>query len=670
MKVRVLGAITSMLLVRLLLPSECVAALDASRVLGPEKCSACHKAEYNVWRATTHATMYTILHKKEAALSVAAAMGVRTIKTDSVCMNCHFTPVPMAGKTTSTAGVSCESCHGAARDWINVHNDLGGFTSETEPAEHKRNRLAAAARAGMVAPAGASLYDLIGKCYDCHTVPNEKLVNTGGHSTGGTFDLINRVNAIRHNFLDSRGAVNAEIPAAEKHRIFLMGTIQQLRASLRNATLATEDGRYSKDAGKRVKNAIDDLKMIQDQLQLPELQEMLLASKGLALRPGNGSEVQYALSKIAAAAIRALKYDERRLSALQPLLDGPAQEATSEETTQVAETVASSAAAPASDRSAIKRIRNLTSASAQPSAPLPMKRHVRPPSKHRTIGPASCSSSCHGGANAWWEKDKHYSSADRLLNEDPKAIKIARLYGLSEKDMKNGQNICSDCHATIVTGREAREAADGVGCEHCHGPAGDWIKLHNQNDKFNPGAFSSGMVQLADVKQRANVCTGCHYINEPRLISSGHPSNARFDYVQALGRIKHWKDPLSANETWKEAVAAAIASRGAVPGGGNLATRETKSFSAPEPVQGERVAAIQVQAPSVAVGIRPRPADLQPIESAPEEPAPATTSQATKPIVMTMAPLAPIRENASISEMLLLAKKRLETLYQQSGSHH
>jgi len=44
-------------------------------------------------------------------------------------------------------GVSCESCHGAAKRWLTIHNDYGaGKTRDTETPEHKEKRHADAVR--------------------------------------------------------------------------------------------------------------------------------------------------------------------------------------------------------------------------------------------------------------------------------------------------------------------------------------------------------------------------------------------------------------------------------------------------------------------------------------------------------------------------------------------
>ena len=80
-------------------------------------------------------------------------------------VSCHFLQAEADGTVKPVAGVSCESCHGAARDWIKVHNDYGGkgVKKEQETAEHRRERLEKSRAAGMIRP--AEIYRLAANCY-------------------------------------------------------------------------------------------------------------------------------------------------------------------------------------------------------------------------------------------------------------------------------------------------------------------------------------------------------------------------------------------------------------------------------------------------------------------------------------------------------------------------
>ena len=59
-------------------------------------------------------------------------------------------------------------------------------------------------------------------------------------------------------------------------------------------------------------------------------------------------------------------------------------------------------------------------------------------------------------------------------------------------------------------------------------------------------ALKLGMTELRDDATRARACADCHYVTDPRLISSGHPSGVDFDYAAAVAKIRHWQSPLPA----------------------------------------------------------------------------------------------------------------------------
>ncbi len=140
-------------------------------------------------------------------------MDLRVIKLASdevtpACLQCHYTPKVRRGtQLRAGAGVTCESCHGAARDWIGIHNEYGvpepdfQKASLLETPEHRARRIEQSEARGMLRP--SQLYEVMANCYQCHTVPHEDLVNRGLHSTGnGNFELVEwSQGSIRHNFL-------------------------------------------------------------------------------------------------------------------------------------------------------------------------------------------------------------------------------------------------------------------------------------------------------------------------------------------------------------------------------------------------------------------------------------------------------------------------------------
>ena len=156
--------------------------LDPKKVTGPDACGECHKNTITAWKSSKHSTTFKKLPRSKDAKKIAKAMGLRRIKAASDCLSCHFTSGVPKKKVKPIAGITCESCHGAGADYIKTHSDYGGkgVTKENETPEHKKERYAKSIAAGLIRP--SKLYEVANNCYGCHTVPNEKLVNVGGHA--------------------------------------------------------------------------------------------------------------------------------------------------------------------------------------------------------------------------------------------------------------------------------------------------------------------------------------------------------------------------------------------------------------------------------------------------------------------------------------------------------
>jgi hypothetical protein len=137
--------------------------------------------------------------------------------------------------------------------------------------------------------------------------------------------------------------------------------------------------------------------------------------------------------------------------------------------------------------------------------------------------------------------------------------------------------LCLACHATDAAKKTRGpdfSVNEGVGCESCHGPAGDWIELHTRAAwKTLPAAEKNKLqfIDNANLAERARRCVVCH-VGTPAaevnhdLIAGGHPRLA-FELSAYLDRLpKHWGSPHScssrqenAAQTWAvgQAVAAA-----------------------------------------------------------------------------------------------------------------
>jgi hypothetical protein len=187
-------------------------AIDPHKVLGAQSCEKCHAAEIQTWKRTPHHETFLTLHRKPEAQQIASKLGIANFKADSNCIQCHYTMDQVGGQLEAIAGVSCESCHGPAQDWIAVHNDYGGanVTKAQETPEHRALRFSKSIELGMRNP--VNVYLLAQSCYRCHTVPDERLVNVGGHHAGSLdFELVSwSQGTVRHNFVRTDGKVNAE----------------------------------------------------------------------------------------------------------------------------------------------------------------------------------------------------------------------------------------------------------------------------------------------------------------------------------------------------------------------------------------------------------------------------------------------------------------------------
>ena len=296
---------------------------DLSKIVGPEECGECHKAEVHVWRETRHSKTFKVLTRKKKAKEIAVNMGIRRVKKAGACVTCHFTSGYKKNRVKAIAGISCESCHGPAKDWIEVHGDYGGknVTRERETPEHKAERLATIEESGMIRP--GDLYRLAANCYQCHVVPNEKLVNVGRHQSGSDdFELVSwSLGEVRHKFLRSEGKKNEEVSPERQRMLYVVGKALDLEYGLRALAKATEEGKYATATTKRVQRVVDTLQAIDALLPIPEVKEILGVIKGIDLKIGHEAALVAAAGTIAAATQQfAAARDGSRLTALDQVI--------------------------------------------------------------------------------------------------------------------------------------------------------------------------------------------------------------------------------------------------------------------------------------------------------------------------------------------------------------
>ena len=270
-------------------------ACDPTKVIGPETCTKCHGQELAIWRQTAHFLHLQRVAAEAGSRGIAQRMGLRSIKRGDLCIQCHYTLQKKGARDKAIAGVSCESCHGAAADWIAVHNDYGGptATKESETAEHRAQRLKQSMEHGMRNP--ANLYLIARSCCSCHMVSHEALVNVGGHNAGSDeFELVSwSQGSLRHNFQSSGGLANQPSSRERLRAMYVVGLITKLEYSLRSTSAATEVATvWLCQRRKSVPGPRAQLADVQDKVGVELLDRILETAYGVKLKTNNAEELQ------------------------------------------------------------------------------------------------------------------------------------------------------------------------------------------------------------------------------------------------------------------------------------------------------------------------------------------------------------------------------------------
>lgn len=280
---------------------------DPRKVLGNDACVKCHASEIQVWKSTPHARTFDELHRRAEAKQIASKLGLSSIKHEGRCVACHYTQsaTPAHGSEV-IAGVSCESCHGAGKDWLDVHADYGGegITRFSESPQHRKQRIAKSVALGMRNP--ANVYSVAQSCLRCHTTADEQLVNVGGHSAGSLdFEFVSwSQGTIRHNFVRSDGATNLTSDPNRLRVMFVAGMIAELESSLRATAIATQKATYGVTVAKRGARAGARLKSVAAKIESPILDQIVGVFDSVTLKLNNHDELVRAADQIAVLGYR------------------------------------------------------------------------------------------------------------------------------------------------------------------------------------------------------------------------------------------------------------------------------------------------------------------------------------------------------------------------------
>jgi hypothetical protein len=236
---------------------------DPAQVVGSDSCAKCHKSEVAALAKQKHHGSLAKISGGNASKYIAAVGG-----SNSLCITCHGTPQGSGDAVKAISSVSCESCHGGAKGWLEIHGK-----KEVDRAD----RHAQCDKLGMIR--ASDVYTIAKNCFNCHVVFNEALVNAG-HPLSNKIEFLSWSSGeVRHNFQVDQSK-NAEAPSAwmgyaggnadnRKRVKLVVGHLVDLEVNVRNlATAGADNGKqpFAKGGAKRAKAAAKALEEIAEAL--------------------------------------------------------------------------------------------------------------------------------------------------------------------------------------------------------------------------------------------------------------------------------------------------------------------------------------------------------------------------------------------------------------------
>lgn len=288
--------------------------LDLTKTVGVESCAECHEEIVDRWAESTHATSFETLIKTEAARRIAEIVGIGTneIPVNASCVRCHYTREFRHSAPITTESISCESCHGPARDWIDEHNKRSSPRS---------TRVANAGALGMRHP--EKIYDMAKSCFECHVVDDEQLVNHTGHpALSDGFELLSWYSGeTAHNFMISSSGRSVKkhssqlqsLPVDRKRMLFLTGKLLHLSQTLKVISRATdapvdgtgkfiilESGRptFAVQHSIQARQIAKELQQVQKLTAVPEIKQAIEIYEALSFKTGQAEVISKAADEI------------------------------------------------------------------------------------------------------------------------------------------------------------------------------------------------------------------------------------------------------------------------------------------------------------------------------------------------------------------------------------
>ena len=302
--------------------------LNPAHVMGAQACSECHGKEVDAWRTTSHFKTFKELEKRPLANKIADNLDIDDFQSDSMCIECHFTVQKKGARDVAISGISCESCHGAAKDWIKEHNKEKVSRAERKGVSEK---------AGMLYP--ENIYAVASNCYDCHVVDREELVNKGGHPAfSKDFDLFAwSQGEVRHSFMTDAspvkkaGETNRAASVNRKRILYMVGKLLNLEYELRAVAKATTakkpaaaEQAYGVQHAIRANTLIKQLEALNSLAPTDEVAAAVAAAKSAQLKTKNAAPLNAAADKVATHAKEFIAaHDGSKLGGLDSKIPAP-----------------------------------------------------------------------------------------------------------------------------------------------------------------------------------------------------------------------------------------------------------------------------------------------------------------------------------------------------------
>lgn len=318
------GVLALAVLAALVAPNDEARSIEKAVAVGANACAECHTKETAIWKNTRHHQTFSDMPRSKEARRIAGKLGIKRIKAAPLCLGCHFTSQKKRSRTRVTAGISCESCHGVAQNWIKLHSEFSGKPNKkAETAAEAAQRWKQSVAHGMIRK--DDMYGVAKNCYGCHVVPNEKLVNVGGHPAGSPFELVSwSQGQVRHNVWYNNGKQNALAGTKRRRLMYLVGLTVELETALRAIAVATKFEDYAIRMAHRADKARKAMLAAAKRLpDIPELGSIVEHAHAAGLKLNNKKALMAAADKVAATGkVLAARHDGGKLAAIDPLIPG------------------------------------------------------------------------------------------------------------------------------------------------------------------------------------------------------------------------------------------------------------------------------------------------------------------------------------------------------------